>query len=300
MGLQIYTLKFDNTHFGAGTLSSSEFSFSASRLFSALYLEAIKINKEADFLKQASQKDFVLSDALPYVDGTFFLPKPIGYPNYSEHKQKVSRAMRRKAKASKKLQYIPWTFLDEYLSGQSEIEKISDKQKSMFSVQYVTKKGKDPYEVAVTSLKCLLYVIAPQNKLLDQLMELLQYSGLGGERSSGYGHFTLGSVDLPQQFSNRLQVIGSGKLTMLLSTSLPREDELKLSMEGAKYLLKKESGFAYSESTSNLLRKQDAYKFIAGSTFINSYQGSIVDVRPEKFPHPVWNYSKGLFYQLNR
>ncbi|WP_010496923.1 type III-A CRISPR-associated RAMP protein Csm4 [Ligilactobacillus acidipiscis] len=299
MGLQMYILKFDNAHFGTGTLSSSDFSFSASRLFSALYLEAIKLNHQNDFLELANQGDFVLSDAFPYTDKTLFLPKPIGYPDYSAHEQKISLEMRRKAKASKKLQYIPWNLMDEYVSGKSVIKNIADMQKDMYTVQYVTKKGKDPYEVAVTSFNCQLYIIAPQDKLLDQLMDSLQYSGLGGERSSGYGQFTLRSSSFPNEFVQKLQ-FNDGVLSMALATSLPKADELKRSMDGARYLLKKDSGFAYSEMSKELLRKQDLYKFAVGSTFKKQYRGEIVDVRPDNFPHPVWNYSKGLFYQLSR
>ena len=297
MSLQMYILKFDNVHFGNGTLSSSDFSFSVSRLFSALFLEALKVGKQEELLQLAQEKDFVLSDAFPILNETPFLPKPIGYPDFSKNDEQISREIRRKAKASKKLQYIPWNLMDQYLTGNADIDQITKMQKDMFSVQYVTKKGVDPYEVAVTSMNCLLYVIAPVNDLLNQLMNLLQYSGLGGERSSGYGRFSLSRRDLPSELAERLTVEKSG-LSMLMSTSLPQEKELGVSLQNAKYLLKKESGFAYSESTGSLLRKQDLYKFVAGSTFKQTFAGEIIDIRPQDFSHPVWNYSKGLFYQL--
>lgn len=52
---------------------------------------------------------------------------------------------------------------------------------------YVTRKGEDPYEVGVTYFNESLYVVAAQSDLFDQLMYSLQYSGLGGKRTSGYG-----------------------------------------------------------------------------------------------------------------
>lgn len=69
-------------------------------------------------------------------------------------------------------------------------------------------------------------------------------------------------------------------------------------MAGAKYLLKKSSGFAFSQGVKDNYRKQDLYKFKAGSTFTKTFKGQIVDVRPDNFPHPVWNYAKPLFYSL--
>ena len=60
----------------------------------------------------------------------------------------------------------------------------------------------------------------------------------------------------------------------------------------------KESGFAYSETEQELLRKQDFYKFKAGSIFKRAYHGYIADVRPDGFGHPVYNFAKGLFYKI--
>ena len=85
---------------------------------------------------------------------------------------------------------------------------------------------------------------------------------------------------------------------MALTTCLPIDGELEMAMEGASYLLKKSSGFTFSQSVSENFRKQDLYRFKAGSTFQRTFKGQIVDVRPEDFPHPVWNYAKALFYRL--
>ncbi|MDF9446140.1 type III-A CRISPR-associated RAMP protein Csm4, partial [Limosilactobacillus mucosae] len=74
--------------------------------------------------------------------------------------------------------------------------------------------------------------------------------------------------------------------------------ELSRVMDGANYRLVKSSGFTYSPSVNEQLRKEDLYKFASGSVFSRRYQGSIVDVRPSGFAHPVWNYAKGMFYGL--
>ena len=47
-----------------------------------------------------------------------------------------------------------------------------------------------------------------------------------------------------------------------------------------RYLLKKSSGFAFSEETESNYRKQNLYTFKAGSTFSKTYNGQICDVKP--------------------
>ena len=86
---------------------------------------------------------------------------------------------------------------------------------------------------------------------------------------------------------------------MALTTSLPVDSELKVAMNEGRYLLKKSSGFAFSEETESNYRKQNLYTFKAGSTFSKTYNGQICDVKPsDEFPHPVWHYAKPLFYIL--
>lgn len=131
------------------------------------------------------------------------------------------------------------------------------------------------------------------------LMNSLQYSGIGGKRSSGYGRFTVEKLDIPDEFSKNIVVNDSEYgVYMTLSTSIPNNDELDAVLPTAEYLLEKSSGFAYSSTSRNLLRKQDLYKFAVGTTLTKTYNGNIFDVRPDDFPHPVWNYAKGLFYKL--
>jgi len=80
---------------------------------------------------------------------------------------------------------------------------------------------------------------------------------------------------------------------------LPVDSELKVAMNEGRYLLKKSSGFAFSEETESNYRKQNLYTFKAGSTFSKTYNGQICDVKPsDEFPHSVWHYAKPLFYIL--
>lgn len=296
MGLKIYKMNFTNAHFGDGYLNTSLGYFQASRLYSALYLEALKNDCEHEFLALTQKSDFVLSDAFPYLDEPY-LPKPISYPamkklNFDTLKDDFSEK-----KATENIYAVPFSKYATFLAGKEDIYEFLAKQDTMYQVEILMKKGEDPYEVAVTTFKSALYVIAQQSPLFDDLMRSLQYSGLGGKRSSGYGSFELEIQPLP---SSLLAGINNqaAKRYISLTTSLPKDEELNRALMGAKYQLHKESGFIYSETGGQALRKKNLYKFQVGSVFTRPYEGGIFDVRPQNYPHPVYNFAKGLFYGI--
>ncbi|MEN3953915.1 type III-A CRISPR-associated RAMP protein Csm4 [Ligilactobacillus salivarius] len=298
MEVQAYKLDFQTVHFGNGNLNESIGSFNASRLYSSLFLESLKLNVDKEFLNLSKSANFFLSDSFPLKDGEFYLPKPIGYPKIPLNSEST-RETRRKAKRSKKLRYIKYTDMEDYVEGNCDVDKLDGTDSFFSKSTVVTKKGIDPYEVGITNFKTSLYILTIKHKLLDVLMNSLQYSGIGGKRSSGYGRFTVEKLDIPDEFSKNIVVNDSEYgVYMTLSTSIPNNDELDSVLPTAEYLLEKSSGFAYSSTSRNLLRKQDLYKFAVGTTLTKTYSGNIFDVRPDGFPHPVWNYAKGLFYKL--
>lgn len=301
MTYKLYCLQFESVHFGNGTLDSSSYYFTAERLFSALVLEALKSDRLESWMKLAQSDDFVMTDAFPYKEG-LFLPKPIGYPTFDKYDQtKDVVTLRKEAKKQKKLDYIPSKEYSKFLNGQT-IES------SKHSVQETITKNQPQldgglFQVGVSTStgngdsKSNLCIIATQSELFDDLMTSLQYSGLGGKRSSGYGRFVLKIRDIPKEVEDKLTLEYAGPV-MALTTCLPLDDELEGAMLDAKYLLKKSSGFAFSQVVTENLRKQDSYKFVVGSTFTKTFKGQIIDVRPDQFPHPVWAYAKPLFYKL--
>ena len=298
MEVQAYKLDFQTVHFGNGNLNESIGSFNASRLYSSLFLESLKLNVDKEFLNLSKSANFFLSDSFPLKDGEFYLPKPIGYPKIPLNSEST-RETRRKAKKSKKLRYIKYTDMEDYIEGNCDVDKLDGTDSFFSKSTVVTKKGIDPYEVGITNFKTSLYILTIKHKLLDMLMDSLQYSGIGGKRSSGYGRFTVEKLDIPDEFSKNIVVNDSEYgVYMTLSTSIPNNDELDAVLPTAEYLLEKSSGFAYSSTSRNLLKKQDLYKFAVGTTLTKTYNGNIFDVRPDDFPHPVWNYAKGLFYKL--
>ena len=297
MTYKMYIMNFQSAHFGAGTLDSSKMTFAADRLFSALAIEAKKMRKMEEFVSLAGQDEFVLTDAFPYKSGPF-LPKPIGFPKFDQPDLTTDvKEVRRQAKMAKKLQFIPFDKFDSYVNG----TLFEDAEHAVTNIITKNQPHVDGHLYQVSTVRfadqSALYVIATESNLLNELMTSLQYTGIGGKRSSGYGRFDLTITDIPDALKNRLTKVHQGSV-MTLTTSLPVEKELEYAMETGSYLLSKSSGFAFSTKTNENYRKQDLYKFASGSTFSETFTGQIVDVRPLDFPHEVLNYAKPLFFKM--
>lgn len=255
------------------------------------------MGKMEEFVSLAGLDGFVLSDAFPYKSGPF-LPKPIGFPKFDQADLTTDvKEVRRQAKMAKKLQFIPLDKFDSYVSG----TLFEDAEHGVTNIVTKNQPHVDGALYQVSTVRftdnSALYVIATESELLNELMASLQYTGIGGKRSSGYGKFDLTITDIPDGFKNRLTNVHQGPV-MTLTTSLPVEKELEYAMETGSYLLSKSSGFAFSTETNENYRKQDLYKFASGSTFSETFTGQIVDVRPLDFPHEVLSYAKPLFFKM--
>ncbi|MDO4841413.1 MAG: type III-A CRISPR-associated RAMP protein Csm4 [Phoenicibacter congonensis] len=302
MALQLYKMRFKEAHFGAGYLNTSKLTFSASQLYSALCLEALKNGCLDEWVKESQQEGFKISNAFPYTDQPF-VPLPLNLKNKRLSLERLAEENQEKKNLSK-LKFIGIDKLGLLLDQdkQSDTNLVTDLlsvQEGLAKESVIMKKGSDPYEVGVTEFNCSLYVIASQSSLLDQLMTALQFSGVGGKRSGGYGQFKLSTESISAEYQYLLDN-NEAKYQLLLTDSIPSEDELTgdlVSGDGA-YRLIKNSGFTFSPSSHEQLRKQDLYKFSAGSVFDRRYSGEIVDVRPDGFPHPVYNFARGLFIGL--
>lgn len=310
MSLQLYLLDFDQAHFSQGLLAESLPSFTAARLFSALFLEAMKMGKAEDFIQLAGQEEFHLSNGLLYRYG-LYLPKPIGYPAKDSISHSEKDSSRRQAKIAKSLDYVFEYDFDDYVHGEiADLSVLKEETQEMYEIVTQTKvsvlpkylqdqEQGDPYQVGQIFYhpETRIAVIGSDQDLLVSLFQSLQYSGLGGLRSRGMGRFSLTIEALEEELSQRI-TSNTDKAVMLLNDSLPNDEELDQSLQGAQYLLNRASGFAYSLSENNLDRKADLYEFAAGSTFQGTFTGDIYNVAPQHYSHPVWHYSKPLFYLI--
>lgn len=308
MNYRVYKLDFQSgVHFGKNTLDNTEYTFSADTLFSALCQEAVKENQDKldELVKIVKSGQLLLSDAFPYMGDEYFLPKPM-LPIENKKNQGDSSIK----KAYKKMQYIPVSQFDTYLKGELSVEhtkKLRKLGKKMIKVSASVRGMEEtvPYRIGVYYFGQGngLYFIAGYEQetaiaLLEDLMESLMYSGLGGKRSSGLGRFEYKYAKKAEGLLAYLQKDNGENSYMTLSVALPQEEELESVIQGSSYLLKKRSGFVASENyAKEQVRKKDLYVFQAGSCFHGRFSGDIYDVSVQG-THPVYRYAKPMFMEV--
>lgn len=306
MKYYILQLSFpQGVHFGQTNLDECNMTFHADTLFSALYIEAVKCGKKvADQLLQAARKGtFLISDAFPYIGKECFLPKPM---LYIERNEDIGNSVLKKT--AKKLGYISLENLEEYIKGDMDIKKENNKFAEFGYSQVKTsaairgREKTEPYHVGIYTYgegNGLFFFAGMEEELEDtfwDVLDMLSFSGIGGKRSSGLGRFSVEKM-VPvdgEHFEKPDAVNGY----LLLSTALPKEEEMESVLEGAEYLLEKRSGFIQSQSFGEQQRKKcDQYFFKAGSHFTKRFSGDIYQVA-EDGKHPVYRYGKPLFWAL--
>lgn len=300
MEYTIYKFTFlSGVHFGAGTLESAQHAFCADTLYSALCTEATGLDCLKEFTEYAESDELAFSDAFPYMEPEYYLPKPIIYienDNNGDSKQK---------KAYKKMSYVPLSAFDDYLKGSMSVKRTEDLEnlgrsetRTLASVR--GEEETKPYRVGVYHFNedCGLYVIVGYTEkkaleLVEKLLTGLSYSGIGGKRNAGLGRFVFDREEVPKELLERLQK--PSPCAMTLASALPKDDELEAALDGASYLLIKRSGFvASAHYADEYLRKKDMYTFQAGSCFVHQFHGNVYDVSSGG-AHPVYRYAKPMF-----
>ena len=307
MRFKIYKLHFKGAvHFGEGGLITSADTLMADTLFGALCSEAAMqgdgiLEKLVDHAKAG---DLLISDGLPYIGQEFYVPKPVvEVQGREEGDSKIKKAL-------KKLRYIPSDKMDSYLRGEMDIAAEASRFHEGFSasdmIEKVTVPEDEvtrPYAVAVKRYKegSGLYLCVGHNdeevrELFEMLLEQLSYSGIGGERSSGYGRFEWTAAE-DEELSSRLIKTDAEKY-MSLSVCLPNDSELDEVVEEASYMTVRRGGWVSSVTYADTLRKKkEIYMLAAGSVFDRKFDGDIYDVS-DGGRHPVYRYGKPMLIAI--
>lgn len=120
MAFKIYKMSFHRAHFGKGYLNSSGMLFDASRLYSALCLEAIKNDCLDEFVNLSFKDDFYLSDAFPYVGEPYF-PKPICYPSLKKFDLRTLKEDNDTNKFLNMITSVPLSMMSDFISGKAAL-----------------------------------------------------------------------------------------------------------------------------------------------------------------------------------
>lgn len=333
MNYSIYKLsftapcRFGPSAAGAG-LNKSDIACYADTLFSALANGCATFygsDKLREFKDGVQKGEILLSDLLPYKDDTLFLPKPLWVVESKRKQEPLSTIKKRMAGAKKlkKLQYISVcdfeNYIDcikedkPYITDDNKIESIDDIYEKQL-LERVNCRGEEnlPYfvEQVVFAKKCGLYFIIGYNdenhsKVINELIKLLSYSGIGGKRSSGYGKFTYEVISLATQTAGenthtlyQLLTTDKGSVYMNISDIIPDKDEIAALSESF-YRLVPRSGFVTDGEYETAPFKRNRYFAIMhGSCFKGPLKGSIIDAG-NGGSHPVYRYGKGLYVRLD-
>lgn len=303
MKYKLYKMNFTSpVHFGEGHLGGSSECFLADRLFSALYIEAMKTGRDTaeKLCKAADNGELLLSDGLPYIGGELYIPKPVIRIDGGESSSVLKKAF-------KKLTYVPVSRLDEYLSGALnpvvEAERLKQLGRYADTTRAAIRNDTDdalPYRVGTYSFSSgsgLYFIAGYENQeifnLLDDTIMSLGYTGIGGKVSSGLGKFSAFPEDVPAVMLDRLT--GEHDRYITLSVSMAKDEQLEKALENSGYMLIKRSGFISSQTYAETQRKKrEMYCFAAGSCFENRFDGYIADLS-DGGEHPVYRYAVPMF-----
>jgi CRISPR-associated protein Csm4 len=304
---RLFRLKFRSVHFGDDGLTSTNIGCAADTLFSALCIQALRIGGQGmldRLVDSARAGSLRFTDLLPFVGEQYFVPKPVLQISPPDAPSDSSAK-----KAAKGIEYVPVSELAKFCAGTADLGEIASQQDAIGERSLVDrvairngKEDAEPYRVAVFTFgpdAGLWLLVSGLESELD-LAELLlgSLSALGGERTSGYGTFTLQPEPVPSELAAvTANPAGAGQL-LSLTTALPAENELDNALAGATYKLIRRSGFVASSTYApNPLRKQDIYKLAAGSVFSRAFDGVVADVSLGG-AHPVYSYAMPLFLPI--
>ena len=315
MNYYLYRLKFDTAvHFGASdsalSLYTSEDHFCADTLFSALCHTALSASGQeglAELCRQARCGELLLSDAMPWKGERLYLPKPCAS---AEGKREVSAGQR---KAVKKLSWIP---VDSFAAFSASVHGgepyDAESARTEFGVSSEAAKvrivpGDDakPYQVGLFRFAedAGLWFLAgcateEQGKQLEALVNSLGLSGIGGELSSGYGKFSVEDlVWLNEPFDDVTEWLrdalmsSSAERYLLLSASLPTEQELSELIPTAEYRLIRRGGFVQSGDYAPETRKKTSQMFLAAGSVLDRRFTSVLYEVGGAGRHPVYRFS---------
>lgn len=310
MDTKIVRLSFQGpVHFGGGRLSDGEPTCDVATLFSAFYIEALRMGCAGRLLAAAKVGDFALSDAFPYIGHELYLPKPMVKPGTFDKGASLNDLQNSRArKANKKLGYVAAKRYVSYLKGSfdavREVENFKLGQAFLQTkVNLLRARGDDaePYHVGGFAFEpgAGLYFLIKSPFPVEPLLEQLSYSGLGGKRSSGFGRFSF-SVKDAGGLGELVNAEPSGRPSVLLSTSTPAVDELSdRLLQGARYRLVRRGGFVQSTvHAATPQKKRDLYLFAPGSMFNRRFNGDVFDVNATPGAHPVYRYARALWMEV--
>ena len=298
-------------------LEATETSIPADTLFSAICQTWRTFYGEeglTDFLAQYERGEpFLLTSAFPFADGIRCFPKPLIDLNLNADADR---------KKIKKVRYLSEKRFRQVVNGELRVSDDADliKEKDLINGGQLWVHSDDKCPATVWSIDkrprvtldrqssaseiwhlggvkfhegCGLWFDAQfdteeTQTHVETLLHVLGDTGIGGERSAGYGLF-----DLRIQSAEPESAQETDRFVTLSPVCPQDADQLEALIQGTVgYALEERSGWIGS-TEGNGLRRQQIWMFGEGSVLSGNgvRVGRLVDLKPDPCPHPVWRYA---------
>ncbi len=251
---------------------------------------------------EARSGALLFSDSMPWKERRLYLPKPC---ITARQKQELPPRLR---KTMKRLAWIPVERFGEFAASVDGQGIYIPEENAGFGpkdeVVKVNLSGELPlpYQIGVYHFAedAGLYFIAgcesrETERCLDTLLGALGLSGIGGKTSVGYGRFrleekaVLHESERPEhQWLNAALRRTDAKHVLLLTSALPKEEELDEVLADATYQLIRRGGFAHAPG-EDALKKQTQYFLCAGAVLSKPFHGALYEVGGTE-GHGVYRY----------
>lgn len=295
---------------GAVSLTNTAMTLRADTIFSALCNEAAMcVGEKAvkELIALTKNEKLCFSDTFPFYGEELYLPVPL-CPLDENAKFDVKNR-----KAIKSVKWLPAS--DEYFRNFSDyihsgkMFECTNMQKSFALFRTDVKvclnrntQNSVPFEVGCCEFNenCGLYGVIGYESEEDaenilKLLKSVGVSGIGGQVSRGFGKFGLQEISAENKSALFIkQSIGTEKDSyMLLTSSLPKEEELENALDGAYYNIVRRGGFSWSPYVDTF-KKQTQYYLVSGSVLKHTFEGDVFCVG-ENGKHDIYRYSKPIF-----
>ncbi|ADQ41972.1 CRISPR-associated RAMP protein, Csm4 family [Caldicellulosiruptor acetigenus I77R1B] len=259
---------------------------------------------------------FEVSSTMPYVQGEFFVPKPVGLNLH--HYKDEGKIEVENDKELKKIKFIrendllynfpdkykvagsfllPKDMLYKFVESKKAISLGKVKERARVSIDRLSSSSNIYYfsHFEFESSAGLWFYLRINDQSLEEKIKaairLLGDEGLGGDRTCG-----LGSFEANFEESSMPEENDSAKYYMSLSLVNPQsEDEIK---NAISYEILTRSGYIYSKAGLGIKRKA-VRVFSEGTVFSGKVCGRVVDVTPQKFSqHRVYCFALAFLLPL--
>lgn len=267
-------------------------------LYSAIFQAWLRLFGE-------TMSDVVLTSAFPFVDNTYYFPRPLlPIPDFT------SDLAMQYGKAIKRIRFIDYDNIKKWITGKPlDLEEVLNKVdvinraivsavQPKVSLDRMTS-ASNLYYVGETvfantlgaGLFFLVKLKAEQKPKFEAALKLLGEEGIGGRRSQGYGAF---EAEFGDNFY--LDEPESPNAYITLSLFHPASDgEIRDNLYS--YRLVERTGWLEGEWANFGMRHKRILMIAEGSVFHRRVSGAVIDVAPKGFDaHPV--YRNGLAFLL--